>query len=196
MKTTNSTVKPAKKIARPSKKQVLKKELGEKTHAHVGRPKKQQEEKNILHPKAVAEESKIIQKEESLKKDRYFFATGRRKTAVANIRMFQGKGENLVNKKAANLYFNYTHYLEEIEKPFDLTGMSKNYFFVASVSGGGMHAQAGAVRHGIATALAKISDDYRKVLKKNGLLTRDDRKKERKKPGLKRARRSPQWAKR
>ncbi len=127
---------------------------------------------------------------------RYVFATGRRKTAVANVRLFTGKGDSMVNKKPLESYFGYTYYQEEIGQPFSLTGLGTEYYFTCHVNGGGPHSQAQAVRHGISIALSKISDDVRKVLKKNGLLTRDDRRKERKKPGLKRARRSPQWAKR
>ena len=127
---------------------------------------------------------------------RYIFATGRRKTSVANIRLFTGEGESLVNKQPLKKYFNYNYYQEEIAKPFDLTGLSGNYYFICHVNGGGPHSQATAVQLGISIALGKVSEEVRKILKKNGLLTRDDRKKERKKPGLKRARRSPQWAKR
>lgn len=127
---------------------------------------------------------------------KYIFATGRRKTAIANVRLFAGKGENQVNQKPFNNFFSYVYYQQNVLKPFDLTGLGSEYYFVANVTGGGPHAQAQAVQHGIAIALSKTSDEVRKVLKKNGLLTRDDRKKERKKPGLKRARRSPQWAKR
>lgn len=129
-------------------------------------------------------------------KGRYIFATGRRKTAISNVRLFEGKGETLVNKKPLDKYFGYSFHLEEIGKPFEVTGLVGKYHFTAHLNGGGPHAQATALRHGIAMALGKISEDVRKVLKKNGFLTRDDRKKERKKPGLKRARRSPQWAKR
>ena len=127
---------------------------------------------------------------------RYIFATGRRKTSVANVRLFTGAGESLVNKKPFEKYFSYSYYQNEINQAFSLTGLSGQYYFVCHVNGGGPHSQAGAVRHGIAVALSKLSEEVRKVLKKNGLLTRDDRKKERKKPGFKRARRSPQWAKR
>ena len=81
-------------------------------------------------------------------------------------------------------------------KPLEITGLAGDFYFVSSVHGGGMNAQSQAVRHGIAQALADLDNDVRKVLKKNQFLTRDDRKKERKKPGLRGARRSPQWAKR
>ena len=127
---------------------------------------------------------------------RYIFATGRRKTSVANVRLFEGHGKLLVNKKPFETYFSYGFYRETALKPFDVTGLAKNHHFTAQINGGGIHSQAQALSHGLATALSKSSDEVRKVLKKNGLLTRDDRKKERKKPGLKRARRAPQWAKR
>lgn len=133
---------------------------------------------------------------EHLAKGRYIFATGRRKTAIANVRLFSGKGDSIVNKVPVSKYFGYEYHTFSIDKPFDLTGLGKEYHFTAHVSGGGQNAQAEALRHGIALALSTVSDDIRRVLKKNGLLTRDDRRKERKKPGLKRARRSPQWSKR
>jgi small subunit ribosomal protein S9 len=127
---------------------------------------------------------------------RYVFATGRRKTSVANVRLFSGKGETLVNKKPLKQYFGYSVFADEVLKPLSLTGFTNDFYGVCTVNGGGVHSQAQAVRHGFAIAIGKLSEEARKVLKKNGLLTRDDRKKERKKPGLKRARRSPQWAKR
>jgi len=127
---------------------------------------------------------------------RYIFATGRRKTSIANVRLFEGKNDSMVNKKPLKQYFAYSFYQDEIGQPFDVTGLGGKYHFVAHVNGGGPHSQVQALRHGISIALGTISEEVRKVLKKNGFLTRDDRKKERKKPGLKRARRSPQWAKR
>lgn len=127
---------------------------------------------------------------------KYVFATGRRKTSIANVRMFEGKGDMVVNKKPLDKYFSYSFYQDEVIRPLEVTGLQGHYYFTAHINGGGPHSQAGALRHGISTALGKISPEVRKVLKKNGFLTRDDRKKERKKPGLKRARRSPQWAKR
>lgn len=127
---------------------------------------------------------------------RYIFATGRRKTSIANVRVFQGKGENLVNKKPLEKFFSYGYYRQEILQPLSATGLEDKFHFVGHVQGGGARAQAQALRHGIAIALSKVSEEVRKVLKKNGFLTRDDRKKERKKPGLKRARRAPQWSKR
>ncbi len=144
----------------------------------------------------VKTEVKPVLERKAIGKGRYIFATGRRKTAVANVRLFEGKGDSVVNKKPVAGYFGYTYFQEEIKQPFETTGLLHDYHFTAHVNGGGLHSQAQALRHGISIALGKLAEEVRVVLKKNGLLTRDDRKKERKKPGLKRARRSPQWAKR
>ena len=144
----------------------------------------------------VKTHSKSQDKQTALVKTTYIFATGRRKTAVANIRLFQSTGDNVVNKKPLSQYFSHPFYAEELEKPLHLIGQAGNFHFVCHVNGGGLHSQTKAVQHALAVALSKTSDEFRKVLKKNGMLTRDDRKKERKKPGLKRARRAPQWAKR
>jgi small subunit ribosomal protein S9 len=127
---------------------------------------------------------------------RYVFATGRRKTAIANVRLFSGKGKSTINKKPVEQYFGHAIYRDELMKPLELTGLAGDFYFTASINGGGIHAQSQALRHGLAQALAGLNEEIKKVLKKNTFLTRDDRKKERKKPGLKRARRSPQWAKR
>jgi len=156
-------------------------------------------EETIVHASKEAEvkhAEKVVEKAPAMPKGQYIFATGRRKTAVANVRLYTGKGEATINKKPIEKYFQYSYYLEEIQKPFQVTGLVSQYDIVGHLNGGGPHSQAQALQHGISIALGKISEDVRKVLKKNGLLTRDDRKKERKKPGLKRARRSPQWAKR
>ncbi len=144
----------------------------------------------------VAEAPTPVAPKSSVPAGRYLFSTGRRKTAVANIRLFEGKGQSTVNKKPFDVYFSHGFLRDEALQAFRFTGMANQYYFTATVNGGGIKAQAQAVRHGIAQSLATLGDEVRKVLKKNGLLTRDDRKKERKKPGLKRARRAPQWAKR
>ncbi len=149
--------------------------------------------KKAAEPKAEAAKTAEVQ---HLPKGEYVFATGRRKTSIANVRLFSGKGESIVNKKPFATYFGYTIYQNEVNRPFEVTGLVNHYHFVCSVNGGGPHSQAQALRHGISLALSRISPEVRKVLKKNGYLTRDDRQKERKKPGLKRARRAPQWAKR
>ena len=185
MTTKTTTTKPAVKKPRVAavKKPVAPKAVT--THA-VKKP--------VVEKVTEAAEVKV-KPQTKLEKGRYIFATGRRKTSIANIRLFSGSGESLVNKKPLAKYFGYEYHMQELEKPFDLTGLGKDFYFTAHVSGGGTHSQVGAVKHALSIAISKASEGTRAVLKKNGLLTRDDRKKERKKPGLKRARRSPQWAK-
>jgi small subunit ribosomal protein S9 len=189
MTATKPTTKPAKTVKKPA---------APRAAAHK-KPAAQKPDKAELDMPEVTKEVETVvdhSPKQHLAKDRYIFATGRRKTAIANVRMFEGKGDMVVNKKPIKQYFGYSLHMEEITKPFEVTGLGGKYYFTAHINGGGSHAQVGALRHGIAIALSKLSEDVRKVLKKNGFLTRDDRKKERKKPGLKRARRSPQWAKR
>jgi len=186
MPTKTSTTKPAAKTVRKPKSPVVHKKASAETKAAEVKTKA------VVIPEAEI----VLEEKPNLPKGRYIFATGRRKTAIANVRLFEGKGETLVNKLPLDKYFTYSFHLEEISKPMQLTGLAGKYHFTAHINGGGPHAQATALRHGISGALGKISEEVRKVLKKNGFLTRDDRKKERKKPGLKRARRSPQWAKR
>lgn len=132
----------------------------------------------------------------TLAKGRYVFATGRRKTAIANVRLFAGSEDNVINKKKLEIYFGQSGMANKALHPLALTGLLGDFYFSANVNGGGSNAQSEAVRHGVAQALASMNDDMKNVLKKNGFLTRDDRKKERKKPGLRGARRAPQWAKR
>lgn len=128
---------------------------------------------------------------------RYAYAVGRRKTATATIRMFNGTDKSTVNNKTLVEYFhNNPTYLELAVQPLRVTGLEKEVFVSVHTNGGGLNAQAGAISHGIAHAIAKSNEEFRKVLKQNGLLTRDSRMKERKKPGLKGARRGSQWAKR
>ena len=154
----------------------------------------------------VAEEIIAVQEEVSveplvtgarlnLEEGKYAYAVGRRKTSVANVRLFQGKGKSQVNKKDILAYFGTQSFVDAALRPLQLTGLGDAYVYV-NTNGGGVHSQAQAIAHGISLAVAKNNPDLRKVLKKNELLTRDSRMKERKKPGLKRARRGPQWAKR
>ncbi len=149
--------------------------------------------------KAVApvEKVEVVQAAEmSLAEGRYSFATGRRKTSVANVKLFSGKGKSTINKIDMLTYLGNQALVDEAMKPLQLTGLESRVFIWVNLRGGGKHSQAGAVAQGIATALSKHNPEFRKVLKKNGTLTRDSRMKERKKPGLKRARRGSQWAKR
>ncbi len=130
-------------------------------------------------------------------KGRYAYSVGRRKTSTATVRMFNGTDKSTVNNKPLTEYFhNNATYLELAVQPLRVTGLEKEVFISVHVSGGGINSQAGAISHATAHAIAKSNEEFRKVLKQNGLLTRDSRMKERKKPGLKGARRGSQWAKR
>jgi len=136
--------------------------------------------------------------QESLAKNkRYLEAVGRRKTAVARVRLAtQGDKEILINDKSCKDYFKDFELEQTVKAPLDLMKIAEKVRVTVLVHGGGMQAQAEAVRHGIARALEKFNLTFRKRLKRAGYLTRDPRGKERKKFGLKRARRAPQWAKR
>ena len=128
----------------------------------------------------------------------YTFAVGKRKTAIARVRLFPEKVQGIniiVNEKDYKEYFPYFEYQEDILKPLKLVGVEHMSISI-KVHGGGLKGQVGAVKHGISRALLKTDEEYRAVFKKEGLLTRDSRKKERKKPGLKKARKAPQWSKR
>jgi len=124
----------------------------------------------------------------------YFFGTGRRKTAIARVRLTPGTGTFIVNGKTATDYFGGRQLNQiVIEQALRLVNRLGQYNVSVKVVGGGVSGQAGAVRHGISRALIQADETLRPVLKKNGLLTRDARAKERKKPGLKRARKAPQY---
>jgi small subunit ribosomal protein S9 len=127
----------------------------------------------------------------------YHYATGRRKTAVAQVRIFSGSGQIVVNGKPAPEYFGGRGvHQAEITQPLRLTGTLARFDVSVRVSGGGTSGQAGAIRHGISRALTKFDEELRPTLKRAKLLTRDPRAKERKKVGLKRARKAPQYTKR
>ena len=127
----------------------------------------------------------------------YYYGTGRRKEAVAKVRLLPGTGKYEINGKELKEYFPLKSYELIVEQPFKLTSTAGKFDVFVSVTGGGISGQAGAVRHGIANALLAVdSDSYRKPLKEAGLLTRDSRVKERKKYGLKKARKASQFSKR
>ena len=134
----------------------------------------------------------------SAKKEDFVRAVGRRKTAVARVRLFtKGKGNIEINSKDYTEYFPSPELNKKITKPLEVVGKEKDFDFTIKVVGGGSLGQAEACRHGITRALVAFNEeDYRVSLKKAGFLTRDPRAKERKKPGLKKARRAPQWSKR
>lgn len=125
-----------------------------------------------------------------------FYSTGRRKTSVARVRLIPGKGEIIINKKPYKDYFGNDTLSITICQPFHETNTLEKYHIFASVKGGGSSGQAGAVRHGISRALVKADEGLKDTLKKVGFLTRDPRKKERKKYGQKGARKKFQFTKR
>lgn len=130
-------------------------------------------------------------------KGQYYYGVGRRKTSVARIRLYPGTGQFLVNGKSATEYFGgRTVHQQAIMMPMRMTGTTEKFDVVATVVGGGVSGQAGAVRHGISRALLRFDDEFRPILKSAKMLTRDARGKERKKVGLKRARKAPQYTKR
>ena len=127
----------------------------------------------------------------------YLYGTGRRKSSVARVHLFpNGTGAVTINGRDIDDYFGLETLKMVVRQPLDLTGNTGKMDIVATVAGGGVSGQAGALRHGISRALLLASEDYRPLLKKAGFLTRDPRMKERKKYGLKAARRAPQFSKR
>jgi small subunit ribosomal protein S9 len=125
-----------------------------------------------------------------------FWGTGRRKKAVARVRLVAGKGAIVVNKRELDNYFGLDTLKTIVRQPLVLTDTLGKFDVLVNVQGGGFTGQAGAIRHGIARALTKADESLRPALKKAGFLTRDPRMKERKKYGLKAARRAPQFSKR
>ncbi len=127
----------------------------------------------------------------------FFYGTGRRKTSVARVRLIAGNGEVVVNGRSLDQHFGNAVNLTEVMLPFRVTGTEGRYNAMVKVEGGGYQGQAGAIQHGIARALLQSDPDGSRLsLRQAGLLTRDPRMKERKKYGLKRARKAPQYTKR
>ncbi len=126
----------------------------------------------------------------------YYQGTGRRKSATARVRLYPGDGTITVNDKPAEEYFSREGDIFHLTQPLRATANQDKFNVTIKVEGGGISGQAGAVRHGIARALLEADPTLRPVLRKGGFLTRDPRAKERKKPGLKRARKAPQYTKR
>ncbi len=125
-----------------------------------------------------------------------YYGTGRRKRSIAKVRLVPGGGKITVNNKDLDAYFGMDVLKAEVRRPLEKTGTMQKFDVLARVEGGGFTGQAGALRHGIARALLEADGEYRPVLKREGFLTRDPRMKERKKYGLKKARRAPQFSKR
>ena len=129
-------------------------------------------------------------------KKEYIYATGKRKSSIARVKIIPGTGKITINKKDIDEVYNLDTLKAIILKPFKVANMMEKYDVVATVKGGGFSGQAGAIAHGIAKALATTDPDVHTTLKRNGLLTRDSRVKERRKYGLKKARKAPQFSKR
>ncbi|MBP1549305.1 MAG: 30S ribosomal protein S9 [Oscillospiraceae bacterium] len=129
-------------------------------------------------------------------KQPYFYGTGRRKSSVARVRVYAGSGNITINGRDINDYFGLETLKLIVRQPLVLTENADKFDIVCTVAGGGVTGQAGAIRHGLSRALLQVNAELRPVLKKAGFLTRDPRMKERKKYGLKAARRAPQFSKR
>ncbi|MCT0957062.1 30S ribosomal protein S9 [Weissella cibaria] len=125
-----------------------------------------------------------------------YYGTGRRKNSVARVRLVPGNGNITINGRSAEQYIPFANLREVMVQPFSVTETLGNYDVLVNVNGGGFSGQSGAIRHGISRALLQVDPDFRAALKKAGLLTRDARMKERKKPGLKKARKASQFSKR
>jgi len=190
------------------KKEPKKKPIAKEKLAKPVKPTAKQVEIEVLKPiiaepvlVAAADETDAtpvnIEKELAAKPDKYFEATGRRKTAVARVRLFtRGEKQFLVNGKSYQEYFTIPEDQNTVTASMRKMNCMGKFKITVMVSGGGRSAQAEAVRHGTARVLIDFNSNFKKRLRKVGYLTRDPRMRERKKFGLKRARKSPQWAKR
>ncbi len=131
-----------------------------------------------------------------MEKQTYFHGTGRRKTAVAQVRLLKGNGAIIVNGTPYEELFTSIEHLQTILQPFLASESLGKYNAVVKVNGGGVTGQSDAIAHGISRALVRANESFKPLLRQSGLLTRDPRVKERKKPGLRRARKAPQYTKR
>jgi small subunit ribosomal protein S9 len=131
-----------------------------------------------------------------MEKQNYFYGTGRRKTSVAQVRLIPGEGAIVINGMPYEERFPRLEHRQTILKPLLVTDNIGKFNVIVKVAGGGISGQGGAISHGISRALVRANENFKPVLRKSGLLTRDSRVKERKKAGLKRARKAPQYTKR
>ncbi|MFC2033327.1 30S ribosomal protein S9 [Chloroflexota bacterium] len=131
-----------------------------------------------------------------MEKQSYYYGTGRRKTAIARVRIMPGSGAIIIDGKPYEERFPSLEHQRIIVQPLQVTENMGKYNVMAKVEGGGVSGQSGALCHGIARALVRANESFKPTLRQNGLLTRDARAKERKKPGLRRARKAPQYTKR
>ena len=158
-----------------------------------------EKKKTTIKPKKAAKpkEKKVVAVPEEKVIDRYFEAVGRRKTSVARVRLFtQGDKDITINGKPLETYFSSLELQQIFLSPLEKMKCLGSFKVSVKLQGGGSHSQAEAARHGIARALVEFNPDFRKKLRRAGFITRDPRVRERKKFGLKRARRAPQWSKR
>jgi len=182
----------------------VKKEVKIKPKKEVSPVKKEIKPKIRKTVKKVGTEKKVVAPVEKKTGEKFLpkgreiiWATGKRKTAIAQVQFFpQGQGKILINKRTVQEYFPIFDLGVKVLSPLKILAKEKDFDFTVIVKGGGVHSQADAVSLGIARALIFFNPEWRKEFKSIGLLKRDPRKKERKKPGLKRARRAPQWKKR
>lgn len=172
--------------------------LGKPLATSEARSSERRPEKGRAAPKeaSLSPEARLATGGAPKGRERYFEAVGRRKTAVARVRLFTKAGDFLVNDKLYTQYFPTLELQKTVEDSLQKMKLFGKFKVTVKVSGGGIHSQAEALRHGLARSLIKFNPDFRKRLKRVGFLRRDPRAKERKKFGLKKARRAPQWAKR
>ncbi len=184
--------KEVKKVKKIKKEIKVKKEVKKET-------KKETKKKLVKEKEALSEKKELKEEKENLeeKSSRYYEAQGRRKTSTARVRLWtKGKKEFIINQKTLVEYFPTIQLQKTALASLEVMNCLEKFRVSVIVKGGGINGQAEAVRHGITRALVLFNPDFRKRLKKAGFLRRDDRRRERKKFGLKRARRAPQWSKR
>jgi len=173
------------------------KKISKKTTSRKSKPKKTVKKEKVRKKIIKKEIARKEEKKEKRTPVKYFEAIGRRKTSRARVRLFtQGQKEIKVNEKPYKTYFPTSELQKIIESPLESIKCLEKFGVSIHLKGGGFHAQAEAARHGVSRALCLLNPYFKKKLRKAGFLTRDPRMRERKKFGLKRARRAPQWSKR
>ncbi|MBI5753850.1 30S ribosomal protein S9 [Candidatus Peregrinibacteria bacterium] len=148
------------------------------------------------HAQQTTGQETTVAKSPASSKGKYYYACGKRKTSIAQVKMYKGGGAITINEREVSEYLPVKNLVGTLKSPLTLTGTSKSFDITVKVFGGGISSQAEAIRHGITKALIAYDPLNKSTLKKAGLLTRDSRVKERKKFGLKRARKGPQFSKR